>query len=80
MPGRCQQENEVKWGGQDASEVVPLRATCSEHGCVSVPEDSGRHVDLGIVLALLGRKADAVREGERAIALDPVAKDQLYGF
>jgi TolB-like protein/tetratricopeptide (TPR) repeat protein len=46
---------------------------------VSAPEDSGRHMELGLALALLGRKVDAIREGERAVALDPVAKDQLYG-
>ncbi len=45
---------------------------------VSVPEDSGRHVSLGIALAYLGRKDEAIREGERAVALDPMAKDQLW--
>ena len=40
---------------------------------------SGRHMELGVALAQLGRREDAIREGERAVALDPVAKDQLYG-
>jgi tetratricopeptide (TPR) repeat protein len=54
-------------------------AKAFEEQLVSAPEDSGRHMDLGLALALLGRKVDAIREGERAVALDPVAKDQLYG-
>jgi TolB-like protein/Flp pilus assembly protein TadD len=46
---------------------------------VSVPENSDRHVELGIALALLGRKEDAIREGTRAVELDPVAKDGYGG-
>jgi len=42
------------------------------------PEDSGRHAELGIVLALLGRKEEAIREGERAVSLEPMSKDKLY--
>jgi TolB-like protein/Flp pilus assembly protein TadD len=44
----------------------------------SAPTDPGRHSDLGLVLALLGRKEEAIREGERAVALEPIAKDKLY--
>jgi serine/threonine-protein kinase len=50
-----------------------------EEQLVSAPDDSGRRADLGVALAHLGRKEDAIREGERAVTLDPVAKDQLYG-
>jgi TolB-like protein/tetratricopeptide (TPR) repeat protein len=46
---------------------------------VSAPDDSGRRMELGLALAHLGRKEEAIREGERAVALDPVAKDQSYG-
>jgi len=45
---------------------------------VAAPQDAGRHADLGIALARLGRKEEAIREGERAVALDPVSKDKLY--
>jgi eukaryotic-like serine/threonine-protein kinase len=37
-----------------------------------VPEDAVTHAYLGLALAYMGRKADAVREGERALALVPV--------
>jgi TolB-like protein len=39
------------------------------------PENATRHVLLGLALAFLGRKAEAVREGERGVALVPLAKD-----
>jgi TolB-like protein len=41
-------------------------------------EDAGRRGELGHALALLGRKEEAIREGERSVALEPVAKDKLY--
>jgi len=44
----------------------------------AVPDDAGRRCELGHALALLGRKEEAIREGERCVALDPVAKDKLY--
>ena len=43
------------------------------------PEDSQRHLLLGLSLAYLGRKADAVREGERGLALLPVSRDAYSG-
>ena len=36
-----------------------------------VPGDAQRHAFLGLALAYLGRKAEAVREGERGVALAP---------
>ncbi|HET6795827.1 MAG TPA: tetratricopeptide repeat protein, partial [Gemmatimonadales bacterium] len=43
------------------------------------PEDGQRHVLLGTALAYLGRKAEAVREGERAVTLLPVSRDANLG-
>jgi tetratricopeptide (TPR) repeat protein len=43
------------------------------------PEDGGRHVLLGVALAYMGRKADAIREGQRGLALQPVSKDAFSG-
>ncbi len=43
------------------------------------PEDSQRHLLLGLALVYLGRKAEAVREGERGLALLPVSKDAYSG-
>ena len=41
----------------------------------ATPDDAQRHVFLGLALAYLGRKADAVREGQRAVALLPISRD-----
>jgi len=43
------------------------------------PEDATRHVFLGLALAFLGHKEEAVKEGERGAALVPVAKDAYDG-
>jgi tetratricopeptide (TPR) repeat protein len=43
------------------------------------PNDDQRNVLLGLALAYLGRKGEAIRIGERGVALDPVAKDALNG-
>jgi TolB-like protein/Flp pilus assembly protein TadD len=43
------------------------------------PDDAQRHVLLGLALAYLGRKADALREGERGVALAPITKDAFSG-
>ena len=45
----------------------------------AAPANAQRHVVLGLALAYLGRKEEAIREGERAVALDPVEKDALRG-
>ena len=45
----------------------------------AAPDDAQRHVDLGLALAYLGRKEEAIREGERGVALDPVSKDARNG-
>jgi tetratricopeptide (TPR) repeat protein len=45
----------------------------------AAPEDAQRHVLLGVALAYMGRKADAIREGERGVALQPLTKDAYSG-
>jgi len=45
----------------------------------AAPEDAQRHVLLGLALAYLGRKEEAIREGERAVALVPVSKSAITG-
>jgi tetratricopeptide (TPR) repeat protein len=45
----------------------------------TAPNDATRHLDLGLGLAYLGRKEEAIREGERGVALDPVSKDAQDG-
>jgi serine/threonine-protein kinase len=45
----------------------------------AAPDDGQRHVLLGVALAYLGRKADAVREGQRGVALMPISRDAYFG-
>ena len=39
------------------------------------PDDPQRHVILGLALARLGRKEDAIREGRRGVELMPMSRD-----
>ena len=43
------------------------------------PDDAARHGQLGMVLAGLGRKEEAIKEGKRAVELLPEAQDALDG-
>ncbi len=43
------------------------------------PDDADLHLTLGYAYAGLGRKAEAVAEGERAVALMPATEDALTG-
>jgi len=45
----------------------------------ATPDNAQRHAFLGLALAYLGRKDEAVREGKRAVALAPVAEDAQRG-
>jgi eukaryotic-like serine/threonine-protein kinase len=45
----------------------------------ATPDDPQRLVFLGLALAYLGQKEQAIKAGERAVALDPVSRDGLAG-
>jgi DNA-binding SARP family transcriptional activator/TolB-like protein/Flp pilus assembly protein TadD len=45
----------------------------------SEPDDWQRHSLLGLALAYLGRKTDAVREGQRGVTLMPISRDAYFG-
>ena len=45
----------------------------------AVPEDAQVHAVLGLSLAYLGRKAEAIREAERAVELLPISRDAHFG-
>ena len=45
----------------------------------AAPDDAQRHMFLGLALAYLGRKGEAMREGEKGLALQPIAKDGYSG-
>jgi TolB-like protein/tetratricopeptide (TPR) repeat protein len=44
------------------------------------PEDGRYHSSLGVVYAGLGRREEALREGQRGIDLLPLSKDAVYGI
>ena len=43
------------------------------------PGNALRHARLGLLYAYVGRKSDAIREGERAVRLTPVTEDAIDG-
>jgi serine/threonine protein kinase/tetratricopeptide (TPR) repeat protein len=45
----------------------------------ATPDDAQLHAELGLTLAYLGRKEEAIHEVQRAVALLPVAKDAFVG-
>jgi len=56
-----------------------IAAKVFEEQLRSAPEDALRRVLRGLALAYLGRKEEAIREGERAAGLLPVDKDAAGG-
>jgi tetratricopeptide (TPR) repeat protein len=46
---------------------------------LEAPQDSSRHAQLGLILAFLGRKEEAIAEGKRAVELLPESKDAFDG-
>jgi tetratricopeptide (TPR) repeat protein len=46
---------------------------------VQTPEDEQVHVLRGLALAYLGRHDEAIREGERGVALVPISRDAYQG-
>ena len=56
-----------------------IARAATEDQLAAVPDDAQRHAFLGLSLAYLGRKADAVREAERAVDLLPISRDAYIG-
>ena len=54
------------------------RAAISEQ-LAAAPQDAERHVLLGVALAYLGRKDEAIGEARRGVELLPLAKDARTG-
>jgi serine/threonine-protein kinase len=50
-----------------------------EEAVREAPESAERHASLGWLYALMGRKNDAIAEGQRAVELKPESKDALDG-
>jgi serine/threonine-protein kinase len=50
-----------------------------EENIKATPDDPQQHALLGLALAYMGRKADAIREGQRGMELQPISKDAFSG-
>ncbi len=75
----------VAWASQAAGDTAKATSAYAEvearsrAALVDRPDDPDLHLALGFAYAGLGRKAEAVAEGERAVALMPVSQDALTG-
>jgi serine/threonine-protein kinase len=72
---------EYGWKGDPANVRVYAEESrkTNEEQLRLVPDDAQRHVFLGLSLAYLGRKEEAIREGLRAVELLPTTKDAING-
>ena len=43
------------------------------------PDDPERHAQLGLLYAYMHRKEDAIREGRRAVELEPESQNAFHG-
>jgi TolB-like protein/class 3 adenylate cyclase/Tfp pilus assembly protein PilF len=50
-----------------------------ENAVKEAPASAERHANLGLLYAFIGRKADAIGEGRRAVELKPESKDAVDG-
>ncbi len=62
-----------------AREYAEISRTAHEQRLRDVPDDSQARASYALVLASLGRASDALREGEKAAALMPLARDAYAG-
>jgi tetratricopeptide (TPR) repeat protein len=51
----------------------------SEHLLREAPDDPARHAPHGLILAALGQKEEAIKEGKRAVELLPESQDPFDG-
>jgi len=91
LPPSAFDENRAQWGIVLAQahayrgDEVRARAYADsarlafEEQLKATPDDAQTHALLGLALAYLGRKEEALREGERGVALQPMARDAFVG-
>jgi tetratricopeptide (TPR) repeat protein len=63
---------------KEKSILLPLRES-AETDLRNLPEDSSLLSRLALIDAYLGRKAEALREGEKAVELKPISRDAVSG-
>src|SRR5438045_571660 len=62
-----------------AQKAFELARPAFEAAVKEAPESAERHAGLGWLYALMGRKNDAIAEGQRAVELKPESKDAVDG-
>ncbi len=67
-------KNDLAYEGYKSAKTL-LEKMVMEH-----PDDPRYHSSLGIAYAGIGRKKEAISEGEKAVELLPMAKDAAYGI
>jgi serine/threonine-protein kinase len=75
-------EGVVYLGMKDQAKARPALEKArqiTEQSVRESPDDAARHALLGGILALLGQKEEAIREGKRAVELRPESKDAFDG-
>jgi serine/threonine-protein kinase len=63
----------------NAQKAFELARPAFEAAVQEAPESAYRHANLGWLYGFMGRKADAIREGQRAVELKPESKDAVDG-
>ena len=71
----------AKWRGDESAAVAAFTSARSElsQTVQKQPDYAAALCALGVIDAVLGNKADAIREGERAVELTPVSKNAIEG-
>jgi len=70
----------LRLGDTDRAQAALATAQAmAEQQLMLTPDDPRVHSALGLIFSLQGRKADAIREGKRAVELYPPARDALHG-
>ena len=62
-----------------ARETLEMARPSIEAETIARPGDALRHARLGLLYAYMGRKTEAMREGERAVEITPVFEDAVDG-
>jgi Flp pilus assembly protein TadD len=66
-------QGDIAGARKNFEEALPVFETAVEQA----PSNGLRHGNLGLLYAFLGRKEDAIREGRRAVELEPATKDAV---
>jgi serine/threonine protein kinase/tetratricopeptide (TPR) repeat protein len=71
----------AKWRGNESAAIAAFTSARTElsQKVQNQPDYAAALCALGVIDAVLGNKADAIREGERAVELTPVSKNAIEG-